>query len=671
MLGACMRLSIIGVYLIVQTSFVVFLPLIVMGYFLILPISYVQSLLQKPQEQLKDQYKSDFIKKRCLGEENQEIVSLWFENYYTNHINRKPWWDLDVLLSTPPLARDWTAGYTPTLDQYGEDITLAKPHYINLVDREKEITQIEQILSKSDERNCIIVGPEGVGKHTIIEGLAKKIFEGKSSPLLAYKRIIKVDMEQILSQSVDFSQREQLIKNVFLEAANATGVIILIDNFEKYISSGEDRINLTNAISTYAKSSQLQIIGITTPYLYEKYILRNELIKILFEKVDVYEITKKEAVEILLSSVFTFEHRFKVIIPYETVISLIDKSDFYITAIPFPEKAIDMLDEICVFAAQNKKTTTVTPDLIDDVLTRKTHAPVKLDNAFKLKLLKLESELKKNIIAQDEGVNILASSLRKSFIAGISRKKPLATLLFLGPTGVGKTETAKVINNIIFGSDKSLIRFDMSLYQTKFDIPNLIGSQDTNNPGLLSSAIRKKPYGVLLIDEIEKADQDLLNIFLTILDEGYFTDGFGEKVNCKNIIVIATSNAGANFLHELILQSKDFDSTSLINYLIDENVFLPEFLNRFDGVVVYKPLDRAAIYIITTRMVDDVIKKIEKDHQVKINVSKGFIGTLIDKGYNPVFGAREMARVVRSELEDKLAKMVLQDKLKQGDVITF
>ena len=670
LLGACMRTSIIGIYLTIQVGLVVFLPFIVVSHFLALPARYFLHLLQKPTDIIKNQMKTEFVQKRCLEPGNREIVSAWFEKYYLTYVKKLPWWDLKQLLSTPPLARDWTSGYTPTLDLYGEDITLLKPHYINLIDREKEISEIEQILSKSDEHNCLLVGPEGVGKHTIIEGLAKRIYDGKSSPLLIFKRIIKIDIEQILSKSTDFVNREQLLKNIFIEAANATGVIILIDKFDKYISGGDDRINLTDAIASFAKSPSLQIIGITTPYSYEKYVTRNETIKILFEKVDVYEIRKEDAREILMMSAPNFEKRYGVTIPYETIVSLINKSDFYITNIPFPEKAIDLLDEICVYANHSKKTL-LTPDMIDEVLTRKTHAPVKLDQTFKDKLVTLEEELKKNIIAQDEGVNALATTLRKSFVAGINRKKPLATLLFLGPTGVGKTETAKVINNIIFGHDKSLLRFDMSLFQTKYDIPNLIGSQEANIPGLLTSVIREQPYGVLLIDEIEKADKDLLNIFLTILDEGYFTDGFGEKVNCKNLIVVATSNAGADFINQMMQQKKDLDSPTLINYLIEKQIYVPEFLNRFDGIVVYKPLDKSALYIIASRIIADVAARLEAEHQVKVQVSQGFIGTLIDKGYNPAFGARELDRVIRTELEDKLAKLILENKLKKGEIINF
>ncbi len=478
-------------------------------------------------------------------------------------------------------------------------------------------------------------------------------------------------MAKVISSSTDFSQREEIVKSVFKEAAAAGNIIILIDSIDRYVSDGTDRVDLSASISPYAKSARLQVIGITTPFAYQKFVIRNEKIKVLFEKVDVTEVTKDAALQILLTVLPTFETRFKLSVPYETVTEVIDKSDVYITAIPFPEKAIDLFDEACVYAVESKKVKQITPDMIDTVLSKKTHSPIQLDQTFKDKLLNLEKALKEKIVAQDEGIETVARSLRKSFVTSGSHKKPLASMLFLGPTGVGKTETAKALSQVFFASDKALLRFDMSLYQTKLDIPNLIGSQDTGNPGLLSSRIREHPYGVLLIDEIEKADRDLLNIFLTVLDEGYFVDGFGNRVDCRHLIIIATSNAGTDFINDLLSKSKTFDTKGFIDYLVEKKLFLPEFLNRFDGVVVYRPLGEKAINDIATKMLDTIAKNVVLTYGVQIKITAGFIGSLVEKGYDSRFGARNMSRVIRDEVEDKIAKLVLENKVKKGDTITF
>jgi len=414
-------------------------------------------------------------------------------------------------------------------------------------------------------------------------------------------------------------------------------------------------------LEKYAKSDRLQLIGLTTPFFYQKFIFPDEKINRLFSKVDVYEVSKKDALEIMLDKFSDLESYHQVIIPYESLVEAIDKSDFYLTYIPFPEKAVDLLDTACVFVkshyVNSPKTPNlpkITPEAIDIVLTQKIHVPVIITKQMKEKLLQLEDLLSTQVFEQDEAIKKLSSSLRRSFLLAGKRKKPLATFLFLGPTGVGKTETAKTIANVFFSTNHQspttnhyLIRFDMSNYQSKYDIPTLIGDLKSKEQGLLTTALRKQPYGVLLLDEIEKADKDLLNIFLTILDEGYFTDGFGKHVDCKNLVIIATSNAK------------------------DETVFSPEFLNRFDGVITFNRLSDKSLRLITEKILKELSKEIFNLHKIKVNVQEETIDLLIKKGYDPRYGARNMERVIRDEVEDKIAKLILQDQVKSGETITL
>lgn len=630
-IGFFMRLSIISFYFIFQTIFMIILPFAALVFFILSPFLYLLSIFSKSPDEQKKLLREKFLTTHLMKEENKNAAEDWFENYYQRHLEKADWWKLTNLFSFPPLARDWAAGYTPILDQYTTD--LASPKYLhhinNIVDREKEIEEIEQILSKNSEANVVIVGAEGVGKHTIIDALAKKIYLGKTNVQLMYRRILKINMEMS-------GKDENFFEELLQEAEGAGNIILFIDNFEKYLELG-------GSLEKYAKSGRLQLIGMTTPFFYQKFIFPNEKVNRLFSKIDVFEVSKREALDILKEKSFDLELYHKVFIPYETLSEVIEKSEFYLTYIPFPEKAVDLLDTACVYAKRKK---TVTPEDIDTILTEKTHVPTIVTSQMKEKLINLESLLSTQVLEQEEAIKKLSASLRRSFLLIGKRKKPLATFLFLGPTGVGKTATAKAIANVFF-SLGSLIRFDMSNYQSKYDIPKLIGDTTNREPGLLSTAIREQPYGVLLLDEIEKADKDLLNIFLTVIDEGYFTDGFGRLVDCKNLVIVATSNAK------------------------DETVFLPEFINRFDGVITFNQLSPKTLLLIAKKILDDLAKDVFNLHKVKIEVRNETVISLIKKGYDPRYGARNLERVIRDEIEDEIAKKILEDKAKPGEIISF
>lgn len=671
-IGATMRLSIILIFIIFQTIFVIIIPILIFLYLILTPISYIFYLMTKSPEEKKDELREKFLIDRIMKDENLEKGKEWFEIIYQKHLKTTYWWSRENLFSMPPLARDWDRGYTPNLNKFSYDLTTNFSHYKNLVNREKEIQAIEQALAKSQESNVLIIGDEGVGKHTIIEALAKKIYQGKCIPILSYKRIVKLEMEKILSQSGDISQKQQLLKTLLDEAAKSKNIIIFIDNFHKYVTDESGYIDLSTILAEFAKLSHIHIVGITTPFLYQKFIFNNEKINRLFEKVDVYEISKDEALQILLNLAYDMENRYKVKITYESIAEIINKSANYITHIPFPEKAIVLLDEACV-ALQQSKQRFLTPLFVDQILSEKIHVPLILNQDLKNKLLKIEDLIKQEVFFQDTAINKLAATLRKSFVISSQRKKPLASFLFLGPTGVGKTETAKSLARLFFGSEKNLIRLDMSFYQQKEDISNLLGSSLNNNPGILSQALREKPYGVLLLDEIEKSDKDLLNIFLTLLDEGYLIDGFGKKIDCKNLVVIATSNAGTDYINKLVTTNNSYDNLEnlFFNYLIENHLFSPEFLNRFDGVIIYSPLFKDAIRKVIIKKLDLLKKEIYQGYKINLVFTDEFIDLIINKGYQTQYGARYIDRVLRDEVEDHLAKLILTGKVKENDTFNL
>ncbi len=674
-IGAIMRLSMISFFILFEILLIVLLPLLAIVYgVIILPIEIGIYYSQPTPEELYIQRKDQFIKTHCLApNENSESVEKWFDLLQKR--NNKG------LFSYPPLARDWAYGYTPTLDEYVEDLT--GPTYQSItrhvVGRTKELAQLQHVLGKSLEANAVVVGEEGVGKHTVVDALARMIYDGSCQTELAYKRVLKLNMEKILNKYTDLQQREAFFETLLLEAQEAKSIVIVIENLERYASFGEGHIDLSPIIERFAKLSTIQFIGITSPFLYQRFLFPNEKMQRLFTKIDVPEISKSEAEEVILFAVPTFEYRFGTTIPYETARAVVAKSEFYITHIPFPEKALALLDEVCAELPNS----TILPEHIDNALAKKTHIPTTLTDELKSKLLKLEVMMSERVLFQEKAIHALSAAIRRSFILLGKRKKPLATSLFLGPTGVGKTETAKALSDIFFGSLKYLIRFDMSLYQSKNDIRTLIGSIESGQPGLLAKALREQPYAVLLLDELEKAHPDLINIFLTIIDEGYFTDGYGKRVDCKNLIIVATSNAGSDYilkqqqimdkLSSVALQQPKSEPTDLqiVNYLIQNHIFSPEFLNRFDGVIVYQPIDETSALAIGKKTIQSIQQMIYSLYRINLTVSDKTLIAMIQNGYNKTFGARNLERSLTQQVEDKIAELLLQNKVSEGQSISL
>lgn len=674
-IGFFMRTSLLLFFLCIEGLYLLLIPVLFILFAVLLPILLLIEGVQKTEDEKKAEMKEEFVAKHFVDPKNEEIVAKWFEYLYTTRLKKTPWWTMQRLMKIPPLARDWALGYTPTLDDYARDLTqtsFQKHIRHRIIGRAKETQMIEEALSKSEEANVLLVGRDGVGRHTIIDELARRMYEGKTNSFLAYKRLMYINMESLLNTYTDAKQREDYFEDILQEATESKSVVLLIDNFDRYVSTAQNGIDLSLSIEKHARTSKIQIIGITTPHKYETHIFPNSAIRNIFTKIDVEEVSKELAYKIILDISIEYEKRYAVTIPFETIRAVVEKSAYYVTSIPFPEKAFQLLDSVCAYTVETAKKRSVLPEYVDLVLSAITHTPTSLDENLKQKLLQLEDLMQNRILGQSEAINQTSSSLRRSFLLRGKRKKPLATFLFLGPTGVGKTETAKTIAKVFFDSETELIRFDMSLYQTKADIEKLVGSPEILNPGLLTNAIRENPYGVLLLDEIEKAHKDLMNIFLTILDEGYFTDGYGQQVDCKNLVIIATSNAGADYIFkQLEHPSTQIKSNELISYLVEKGLFSPEFLNRFDGVVAFNPLNMNIAVQIARRMVGSLQKNMKELYEVEVVVNDSVLQTIVEEGYNLQYGARNLERILRKHLEDVIAKKILSGEVKKGGRITL
>jgi len=374
---------------------------------------------------------------------------------------------------------------------------------------------------------------------------------------------------------------------------------------------------------------------------------------------------------IIEEEVLKIEKSANVFFLFKSIKEIIDLTDKYIQTAPFPKKAIDLLEEVVIYALRVARTRKIKPEVVEALISEKTEIPIgKVAEEEKEVLLNLEDLIHQSLIDQEEAVSEVANALRRARADFGQRKKSIGNFLFLGPTGVGKTETAKCLARIYFGSEKKIIRLDMSEYQTTESITRLIGT--VTEPGYFTTKVREDPFSLILLDEIEKAHPNVLNLFLQVLDEGNLTDGAGRSVDFKNTIIIATSNAGAELIRQAIKERKD-----LINYkeeFIDEilkkGIFKPEFLNRFDDIVLYKPLSKKDLEKIVELNLNDLRKGL-LEKNIEFLILPELIQKIAELGFNPQFGAREIKRVIQDKVENNIARTILSDKIKAGDKITI
>ncbi|PJE62424.1 hypothetical protein COU88_05065 [Candidatus Roizmanbacteria bacterium CG10_big_fil_rev_8_21_14_0_10_39_6] len=652
-IGMAMRSFVLLFCLFLLLLLVIATPMWIFVLLFVSPFVAMYSLVFPSTKQM-NRARERFIQSHGITEESVAAVGQWWERR-RNLIEQKDTFSLPMLLRIPPIGRDWAYGFTPQLDDYAAELTAARAYGTQLIDRQDEITDINRELAKSYESNCVLVGEEGVGKHTIVDGFARTIYEGTTIPQLQNMRVLSLHMEKILSQSEDHVVRSQLLASLLEEAARAKNIILVIDDFHKYCSSHLNG-DFSSVWEEYGKLPSVKFLGVTTPYYYEQVIARKDKIVPLFQKIAVEEVTRDKALIILEEKALLLELQYHVTVVYEALERIIERSEYYITAIPFPEKAIHVLHE-AIITVKDEKKEKVLPEDIDILLSKQTHMPVgTLSNDFKQKLMHIEEILNAQIMGQKQAIHQIALGMQRAFIE-TNRTKPKASFLFLGSTGIGKTETAKALAGIFFEKRTNMIRFDMSFYQTPEAVSELIGSLEDHTVGLFAQTIREKPYFVLLIDEIEKAHTQIQHVLLTLLDEGYVVDGYGKRVDCKNCIVIATSNAASS--KALEWANENDISDKMRAYLIEQSIFTSEFLNRFDKVLVFTPLTLESARAIGRHSLVEIVKQYKKSSHIDVSISDEELESIVKKAFNPAYGAREVIRAVSEYAAGKVAKVIL------------
>jgi len=590
---------------------------------------------------------------------------------------RSQWWRPEILSTRKRIASDWSFGKTFLLEKYGRDLMNdpeVNSEAISFESRMTEISQIENALSKSSGANAMLVGEPGQEKMQVIWSMCRNIKNNTISPALQKKKPVLLIANFLISECRSKDILENQISKIFDEVISAGNVILVIANFTelyKYAESlGCDFLNLINP---FLSSSSIQVVVMVNSTDFHQYFENNKILVNNIETILVRPLTSDEIVKIVYAAALESEKIYKIYFTYPAVREFANSANYYFPNGVSSDIAINLLNEISPWSKRNGYKV-VGKDEVLEYIEQKTNIPTsgKISSKEKEKLLDLENQISKRVVGQKDAIVAISNSLRRARTGVRNPNKPIGSFLFLGPTGVGKTETAKALAYVFFGSEDNMMRLDMSEYQTDDSMERLIGSFNTGKPGVFSSMIREKQYGVMLLDEFEKTHKDVLNLFLQILDEGFFSDTSGQKVNTRNIIFIATSNAGADTIFEMVNAGKNPKDAQdeIIDEIVKKGLFKPELINRFDATIIYKPLESEDLKQIAKIMLTKVAgRMVEKG--LTLNISDELIDYVVKNGSNKAFGARPMNRFIQETIEGTVANLILKGEATSGKTITF
>ena len=614
-----------------------------------------------------------------------------------------------------------------------------------VIGRAREIERIVQILSRRTKNNPVLIGEPGVGKSAIVEGLAQLIVEGSIPEILRGKRVVSLDLAGMLAGAKYRGEFEERLKNAMAEIRKSGNVILFIDELHTIVGAGasEGAIDAANILKPLLARGEMQCIGATTLKEYHKYIEKDSALERRFQPVNVGEPTREESVEILRGLRDRYEAHHRVHITDEAILAAVNLSDRYISDRFLPDKAIDLIDEaasrvrIKAFTAppdmkeqetrlealsketeeavahedfekaanlrdqkkqlqnemaerrkeweqkRNSKVETVGEEEVAEIVSSWTGIPVKrMTESEAERLMHLEDILHRRVIGQEEAVKAVSKAVRRARAGLKDPNRPIGSFIFLGPTGVGKTELCKALGEALFGDEDSLIRIDMSEYMEKHSVSRMIGSPPGyvgyEEGGQLTEKVRRKPYAVILFDEVEKAHPDVFNVLLQILEDGRLTDGQGRVVDFKNTVVVMTSNAGAHTIKKQ--RSMGFGSSAgdeksyeaMRENIMDEvkRIFRPEFLNRVDEIIVFHALEQEEIDRIAALMLSGVQKRL-RERDIDLEVDDSALKLLSAAGYDLQYGARPLRRAIQRMVEDALSEEILEGKVKLGDRVSM
>lgn len=628
-----------------------------------------------PSEVLEnfDAFKNLLSKLDVSVQECEKIIA-WETDRQIERENKKRFFSEENLFKTRPLARYWHFGFTVNLNRYSHDLTRfdsTSYSQFPFFGHKNEMNSIEMTLKRSDRNNVIIAGTPGSGRRMLVHEFARRIRSGEYDHTdFMNMRILECDFSEAASLAKESgSDQENFIHNIFHEAAYAGNIILLIRNLEKYMDGKS--FSLAELINKYSPLPTIRVIGITTRHAFEEKISVNKPLMRNFEVVHVNEMSEDETMQVLFNYFYGTSH---TPFTFQSLRRILADSERYINYSPLPLRAIDLATEVLDFWKDNNPTDFISTETVDAFVREKTGIPLgSVTETEKNNLLSLEEKLRERVIGQDIAVDSISKAVRRMRSGINDPRKPAGSFLFLGPTGVGKTQTAKALSEAYFGDKNKVIRLDMSEFKGSSALDRLIGSKELGQQGILTKSAKEHPYALLLLDEIEKANPKTLDIFLQILDEGFVHDAFGEKINFGSMIIIATSNAGSLEIKKLVSSGTDLKKSKkeIIDLITEKDIFHIEFLNRFDDIILFQPLKKSNLPRIVKILLEEFSELFEEEKNIEVRFEEGIEEEIIKSGFNPEFGARSIIHYIKNTIADALAKKLISGNIKSGEKIIF
>lgn len=575
------------------------------------------------------------------------------------------------------------SGWTPETQKYTAQFTSYALRTEPLIGgREQEFKTMLEALTKAENNNVLLVGDIGAGKENMVRALAYHSFEGNIGGYLNYKRVLQLLVGALTAGAGNRSDLETRLQDIISEVSHANDVLLYIPDFQNILGATSYGLDLSGAILPYMKEGNMPIIATMSTGAYKTYMEKNPL-KEVFTVISLAEPEHENAIQMVLGEAEKIELKYKVILSYRAIVSAVDLSERFYQDEVLPGSAIQLLQDVsnAVASDSERKTYERTRHkmvLEEDVVKKveqTSHVAIALPTGNEIQvLLHLEDKLHERVIAQDDAIKAVSEAMRR-LRSGMSTSERPISFLFLGPTGVGKTETAKSLADFYYGGEKNMIRLDMSEYTDENGLKRLLGAPpgEGNERGELTDKIHDNPASLILLDEFEKANPKIHNLFLQVFDDGRLTDNKGNTVSFRNAIIIATSNAGSEFIREEVAKGTKIDNTfehRLLEELQSKGIFKPELLNRFDDVVIFKPLGQEQVTLVVTLLLDSLKKDMEKQ-DIKLYFDDAVIAKIAKEGFDKDFGARPLRRYIQDTIEDVIAQKRLTKEISRGKTVTF